>query len=72
MAGRIILCAQCEEPFSVTDAEIELLESRGFSLPRRCPECRRRKWKAVNNTGGNRVEDKKKRRRKTSEPDDWW
>ncbi|HDR16931.1 MAG TPA: hypothetical protein ENN79_15885 [Desulfobacteraceae bacterium] len=72
MANRIILCAQCEKPFQVTDAEIELMESKGFSLPRRCPECRRKKCKAANKADDSRFEEKKKRhKRKSLEPDDW-
>lgn len=72
MADRIILCAQCEKPFRVTEAEMALLESKGFSLPRRCPECRRKKWKAANETGESRFEEKKKRPRwKSLETDRW-
>jgi len=68
----MILCAQCEKPFRVSEAEMALLESKGFSLPRRCPECRRRKWKAANEAAESRFEEKKKRhRRKSSEMDDW-
>jgi hypothetical protein len=72
MADRIILCAQCEKPFRVSEAEMALLESKGFSLPRRCPECRHKKCKAANETGENWFEEKRKRhRRKSSEPDEW-
>lgn len=72
MVARIIPCAQCEKPFFVTDAEVELLESRGFDLPRRCTECRRRKWKAANNAGDIRLEDRKRRHRRKSPDLEMW
>lgn len=72
MADRIIVCAQCEKPFRVTEAEMALLESKGFSLPRRCPECRRKKWKAANESGENRFEEKKKKHKRRSPDRDEW
>ena len=72
MTDRMILCAQCEKPFPVTDTEAEQLQSRGFDLPRRCPECRRKKWKAANDSGGGRGEDRRKRhRRRPLEEEEW-
>jgi hypothetical protein len=72
MADRIILCAQCEKPFRVSEDEMALLESKGFSLPRRCPECRRKKCKGANEDCESRFEEKRKRhRRKSPEPDEW-
>jgi uncharacterized protein with PIN domain len=72
MADRMILCAQCDKPFWVSEVEVEQLESKGFSLPRRCPECRRKKWKAANQGSGSRFEEKKKRqRRRSSDVEEW-
>jgi hypothetical protein len=40
-------CIQCEKQFILTVAEQAKLFSRGFGLPRRCPDCRRHKSKIV-------------------------
>ena len=41
------ICIQCENEFVITAAEQERLASKGFDIPKRCPECRKKKTKAV-------------------------
>ena len=39
----ILVCVQCDSEFELTPVERKRYESKGFNLPRRCPECRRHK-----------------------------
>jgi hypothetical protein len=56
MKDKIITCIQCETEFVVTVAEQLRLAARGFGRPKRCPECRKKKDKAIemNNLGKNK------------------
>ncbi|MDD5724013.1 MAG: zinc-ribbon domain containing protein [Syntrophales bacterium] len=38
-------CIQCGHEFAFTVAEQRAYRDRGFSSPRRCPECRKKKAK---------------------------
>ena len=38
-----LLCVQCENIFVVTADEKRRLIERGFDIPKRCPDCRKRK-----------------------------
>ena len=41
-----MICVQCEQEFSLSQRERERLALHGLDLPKRCPECRRRKSKS--------------------------
>lgn len=45
MEDKKIVCAQCNEIFTLTNEEMERILSRGFGLPKRCPDCRKKKNK---------------------------
>jgi len=45
MEDKTIFCIQCNRPFVLTAAELKRCLSRGFDMPRRCPECRKHKTK---------------------------
>ena len=45
MEGKKIVCAQCNEAFYLTSEEMEKMLSKGFGLPKRCPDCRKKKNK---------------------------
>ena len=40
-------CIQCGEDFELTGSEVQRFMSKGFDLPRRCPDCRKNKSKIV-------------------------
>jgi hypothetical protein len=54
MGDMTITCIQCEQPFLFTVAEQERFLAMGFDTPRRCPECREKKVKAVGAAGRER------------------
>ncbi|MBN2061196.1 MAG: zinc-ribbon domain containing protein [Deltaproteobacteria bacterium] len=43
MKDKALPCIQCGKPFIVTSMEQEKLSSRGFDIPKRCPDCRKNK-----------------------------
>ena len=43
MKDKIVNCIQCDNIFTLTVEEQKRLLDRGFNLPKRCPECRRKK-----------------------------
>ena len=45
MKDRQMTCVQCGNQFALTSVELERLVARGFGLPRRCTDCRKRKSK---------------------------
>ncbi len=45
MRDKVINCIQCDSPFILTVEEQRKILDRGFTLPKRCPECRRKKAK---------------------------
>lgn len=45
MQDKIFICIQCDNPFEFTVAEQEHFSSMGFDPPRRCPACRKNKFK---------------------------
>jgi uncharacterized protein with PIN domain len=60
MKEKVITCIQCERPFVFTVSEQEYFMSRGFDKPKRCPECRKKKWKLVGLQEPGRHNSKKK------------
>lgn len=51
MADQTITCTDCGKQFTFTDNEQAFYESKGFSNPGRCPDCRAAR-KAERNSGG--------------------
>jgi len=47
MNEKILTCVQCENQFILSTEEHERILSRGFSMPRRCPDCRKNKSKNI-------------------------
>ena len=45
MKDKALTCIQCGSQFAVTGEEQEKLSSRGFGIPKRCPDCRKNKSK---------------------------
>ena len=68
MKDKTLSCIQCNGIFTVTVNEQKRLLDRGFNLPRRCPECRRKKSKA--HESDERWKDKGKRRELRRREDD--
>ncbi|MEW6672192.1 MAG: zinc-ribbon domain containing protein [Thermodesulfobacteriota bacterium] len=60
MKDLIISCIQCNRSFIFTVREQERALSRGFSNPKRCPECRNRKERTPDLQIGWRDKNKKK------------
>ena len=52
-ADRTLTCADCGQEFVFSASEQQFYTDRGFSDPRRCPDCRRaRKAQRAGSTGG--------------------
>jgi len=45
MKDKTIVCAQCNGTFILSAEEMERILSKGFGLPKRCPDCRKKKNK---------------------------
>lgn len=47
MKDKIITCIQCESEFVFTVVEQARFLAQGFTKPKRCPECRKKKDRAI-------------------------
>jgi hypothetical protein len=47
MKEKVITCVQCENPFVFNIAQQERFVALGFDTPKRCPECRKKKFKDI-------------------------
>ena len=45
MKEKALTCIQCGSPFTITGKDQEKLSSKGFGIPKRCPDCRKNKSK---------------------------
>lgn len=65
MKDKSIICIQCENPFVFSVSEQERFIASGFAIPKRCPECRKKKLKEVevNEKWENKVRHKRVLRR---------
>lgn len=52
LEDKTLTCADCGASFLFSVGEQEFHESRGFSEPRRCPDCRRARKNASGGGGG--------------------
>lgn len=50
MADQNLTCSDCGQQFTFTQSEQEFFQSKGFSTPSRCPDCRAAR-KAARNGG---------------------
>ena len=64
MKDQRIICIQCENTFVVTADQKERLFVKGFNIPRRCPECRRKKNKLGFVSENKKGRDKRKHDKK--------
>jgi len=64
MKDKLLKCIQCGNEFMVSGKEIEKLFSRGFAVPKRCQDCRRKKSKNLNENNNEwRQKDRKRNKR---------
>lgn len=69
MKDLIISCVQCNRSFVFTVKEQERVRARGFSNPKRCPECRNKKERSLESQTDWRDKNKKKPHHRKSEID---
>lgn len=62
MKDKSLICIQCGNQFTLTSREQEKLLSRGFDLPKRCPDCRKRKFRQVQEDQHDEWSNKKKKK----------
>lgn len=43
MPDKAIKCVECSNDFTFTDGEQAFYESKGFHVPKRCQDCRKKK-----------------------------
>jgi len=43
MPSEFLTCLDCKEEFEFTEGEQAFYNDKGFSLPKRCPDCREKK-----------------------------
>ena len=70
MKSTWLTCVQCDDLFEFTAAEQDRFDRLGFDAPRRCPACRRHKFKATDETDGRRLREKKKSHRQRGRHDE--
>ena len=61
MEERSLICVQCGNQFVLSAREREKLLERGFDLPKRCPDCRRNKYRDFKDDSEERGQKKKKK-----------
>ena len=60
MKSTWLTCIQCDDLFEFTATEQDRYDRLGFDAPRRCPNCRRHKFKASPVPQGKRFKEKRK------------
>lgn len=45
MGGKTIECVDCGKTFKLSEEEMAWYESKGFKVPKRCPDCRKARRK---------------------------
>jgi len=48
MADKIVVCKECGEDFAFTEGEQQFYHEKGFTEPKKCPDCRRKDKKRDN------------------------
>ena len=62
MSDLIFECIQCGEEFELVEEEARRLEAKGFDLPKRCPSCRKKKNKTIEDPYSNSRDSRHKRK----------
>ena len=71
MENLIITCIQCDMDFEFSAEEQKKFQRKGFDFPRRCPECRKHKYRDSEHQEKRKFKDKKKHyRQKFDDPFD--
>ena len=60
MKRMIIDCVQCGSEFELSPAEVDHYISKGFDLPKRCSDCRKKKSRGENDDAFRSQREKKK------------
>ena len=55
MKEHYITCADCGQEFTVSEEEAKWYKDKGFEMPKRCPDCRKKRRHA-RNAGGKKSE----------------
>ena len=72
MTDKILICVQCESPFLFSTEEQDRFIDSGFDPPKRCPGCRRKKFKVTESSNNRRsYKDKKRNRSKRDGHDEY-
>jgi len=61
MKDKTLVCIQCGSPFVFSSAEQTRFLALDFASPRRCPECRKKKAKSIEDKEKWDKEDRKRR-----------
>jgi len=61
MKDKALVCIQCGSPFVFSSAEQTRFLALDFASPRRCPECRKKKAKSIEDKEKWDKEDRKRR-----------
>jgi hypothetical protein len=64
MKDKTITCIQCESEFVFTVAEQARFLAHGFTKPRRCPECRKKKDRGIEINDNGKDKGKRKHGRR--------
>lgn len=51
MKEHFITCAECGVEFTVSEEEAKWYKEKGFAMPRRCPDCRKKRRHMRNANG---------------------
>lgn len=71
MENKKIVCVQCNEIFAITYEEMEWILAKGFGLPKRCPDCRKKKNKMSPSSGDYGKSKGRKREHRRNREDDF-
>ena len=61
MKDKVMTCIQCGTEFVFSGQEHARFMAKGFGVPKRCPECRKKKAKGIETGNGWRYTAKKRR-----------
>ena len=60
MKDMILVCVQCESEFEFSAVEQKKCEDRGYDIPKRCPSCRKHKYRHMDLTEDRRHVNRKR------------
>lgn len=67
MKDKLLTCVQCGNEFFLSSEEQKKLFSRGFAVPKRCPDCRRNKSRGIQESNNEWRQRGKKRSKREKE-----